>query len=169
MGQLTMRATVDGMPAGEVYRRIVAFGDYPLLCDAVREVDVIEATDDHMVTKWEVNFHRGILRWTEHARFFPAERRVDFTDLDGDIDEFRGSWQVMDAGQETSVVFSVVFDIGIPTLEHVLDPIAEEALHKNVSSMLRGLLGDAVTIPPPAPAMPGHEQARTERAAGDSR
>ena len=81
MGQLTMCATVNGVPAGEVYRRIAEFGDYPLLCDAVREVDVIEATEDHMVTKWEVNFHRGILRWTEYARFFPAEGRVDFTDF----------------------------------------------------------------------------------------
>jgi ribosome-associated toxin RatA of RatAB toxin-antitoxin module len=148
VGQLAVYANVTGMSAEDVYQRIAAFPDYVGLCEAVREVEVLDKGDRHMTTNWEVYFHRGILRWTEHAEFVPEEGLINFTEVDGDIDEFRGDWRIEDRADGVSVVFSVVFDIGIPTLEHILDPIAEEALYDNISSILHGLLGDAVSVAP---------------------
>jgi ribosome-associated toxin RatA of RatAB toxin-antitoxin module len=150
MGRLAVQASVSGVPAREVYRRIAAFPDYVGLCEAVREVTVLEAAERHMTSEWEVNFHRGILRWTERAEFFPEEGLITFIEVDGDVDEFNGDWRVEDRGDHVSIVFSVVFDIGIPTLEHILDPIAEEAIYENVCSILHGLLGDAITVLPAA-------------------
>jgi ribosome-associated toxin RatA of RatAB toxin-antitoxin module len=149
MGQISLPATVVGIDAPEVYRRIAAFPEYVRLCDAVREVTVIEASERTMTSRWEVYFHRGILRWTEHAEFFPEVGLITFDEIDGDVEEFRGDWRVEQRGDEVSVVFSVMFDIGIPTLEQILDPIAEEALCDNVSSILHGLLGNSVTVGPP--------------------
>ena len=71
LGQATVVAHVQGIPAAEVYGRLSNFPDYPMLCDAVREVTVIESDREHMVSAWEVNFHRGILKWTERADFCP--------------------------------------------------------------------------------------------------
>jgi ribosome-associated toxin RatA of RatAB toxin-antitoxin module len=151
MGRACVIASVRGHSANEVYRRIAAFPEYPKLCDAVREVTVIEADEDHMVSAWEVTFHRGLLRWTERAEFFEHERRISFTELEGDVEEFRGHWQVIQDDGIVRVEFLVLFVIGIPTLEHILDPIAEEALYDNVTSILRSLLGNAVTIESPRP------------------
>jgi ribosome-associated toxin RatA of RatAB toxin-antitoxin module len=149
MGQVTIRGHVRGLPATEVFRRIAAFPDYPRLCEAVREVEVLEADDKHMITDWEVFFHRGILRWKEHAQFYPEEGMIPFTEVDGDVDEFTGYWKVEEAsGGIVTVTFFVKFDIGIPTLEDILDPIAEEALYDNVASILNGLMGEAVTVEP---------------------
>jgi ribosome-associated toxin RatA of RatAB toxin-antitoxin module len=165
VGQLAVRARVVGVTAGEVYRRIAAFPTYLGLCEAVREVVVLEKGDHHMVTSWEVNFHRGILRWVERADFQPDNGVINFAEVDGDVDEFRGAWTIEDDGDDgVSVVFSVVFDIGIPTLEHILDPIAEEALYDNISSILSGLLGDAVTVLPAATEPAVTEPAVTEPA-----
>jgi ribosome-associated toxin RatA of RatAB toxin-antitoxin module len=126
-------------------------------------VDLIEADDQHMVTDWEVNFHRGILRWKERAEFRPEEGLIPFTEVDGDVDEFTGYWKVEERPDgHVTVAFFVSFDIGIPTLEHILDPIAEEALYDNVASILTGLMGDAVTVEPPEYQSGGADRPRLD-------
>ena len=82
MGQATVRARVRELSAKEVYRRLADFPEYPRLCDAVREVVVLEADEQHMVSAWEVNFHRGILRWTERAEFCPDEGLIRFAEVE---------------------------------------------------------------------------------------
>ena len=153
MGQATVRARVRELSAKEVYRRLADFPEYPRLCDAVREVVVLEADEQHMVSAWEVNFHRGILRWTERAEFCPDEGLIRFAEVEGDVDDFRGHWSIQadEAESTVEVIFDVVFTVGIPTLEHILDPIAEEALHDNVTSILTGLMGELVTVEPLPP------------------
>ena len=163
MGKITIRGTIRGLPADEVFRRIAAFPDYPGMCEAVRRVDLIEADDQHMVTDWEVNFHSGILRWKERAEFRPEEGLIPFTEVDGDVDEFTGYWKVEERPDgHVTVAFFVSFDIGIPTLEHILDPIAEEALYDNVASILTGLMGDAVTVEPPEYQSGGADRPRLD-------
>jgi ribosome-associated toxin RatA of RatAB toxin-antitoxin module len=86
-----------------------------------------------------VSFNDGILRWTEEDRFLPEEHRILFRQLSGDLEHFEGEWKVEEEGDGCSIRFSASFDLGVPTLSDMLDPIAEQALRDNVELILSGL------------------------------
>ena len=45
--------------------------------------------------------------------------------ITGDFDTFSGSWVLTRDGDDTALHFEAEFDFGIPSLEGILDPIAE--------------------------------------------
>jgi ribosome-associated toxin RatA of RatAB toxin-antitoxin module len=137
--RLTMR--VPRKAAADVYRTLADFGRYPELSDAVRSVDVVQVSADRAVSRWEVTFRAGLLRWTEEDHFDPAAATIRFQQVDGDIAAFDGSWQCTDLDGGTRIVFVATLDMGIPSLADALEPIAARALVDNTVSIVRGLMG----------------------------
>ena len=156
MRTVQLRLSVPHKPASEVYATLADFGRYPELSDAVRSVTVTEVSQNRTVSAWEVAFRAGLLRWTEEDTFDPAARTITFHQLQGDAAVFDGSWQCLDAGPGSQIVFSARLDMGIPSLADALEPIAVRALTDNIVSIVRGLVGHAdllasdVTVPAPA-------------------
>ena len=156
MRTVHLRLHVPDKPASEVYATLADFGRYPELSDAVRSVTVTEVSQNRTVSAWEVAFRAGLLRWTEEDTFDPAARTITFHQLQGDAAVFDGSWQCLDAGPGSQIVFSARLDMGIPSLADALEPIAVRALTDNIVSIVRGLVGHAdllasdVTVPAPA-------------------
>lgn len=52
-----------------------------------------------------------------------------------------GSWTIEETAEDTVVIFDSVFDLGIPTLAELLDPVAESTLRNVILLILVGLLG----------------------------
>jgi Polyketide cyclase / dehydrase and lipid transport len=113
------------------------------------------------VSRWEVAFRAGLLRWTEEDTFDPGALSITFRQLEGDIAVFDGSWQCTDGrrtdgqrtdGQSTDavtgseIVFSARLDMGIPSLADALEPIAVRTLIDNIASIVRGLVGPAELV-----------------------
>ena len=46
----------------------------------------------------------------------------------------------------SAIDFACSFDMGIPTLEHLIEPVAADALRENVVSMCQGLFGAAEVV-----------------------
>jgi ribosome-associated toxin RatA of RatAB toxin-antitoxin module len=130
----------------EAFERMSNFSAYPEHSTAVRQVVVHDVSEGVVTSSWKVKLRRGILVWTERAYLRPEEGTIRFEEIEGDVDKFIGSWKVEPAEGGCSAEFVVDFEIGIPTLEDVLEPIAEEALVENVESILNGLLGETVEI-----------------------
>ena len=156
MRSVRLRLQVPHTSANAAYATLADFERYPELCDAVRNVAVTEVSDNLTVSQWEVNFRAGLLRWTEEDTFDPAAKSITFRQLDGDAAVFDGSWQCLDAGPGSQIVFSARLDMGIPSLADALEPIAARTLTDNIVSIVRGLLGHAdlaaaeVAVPVPA-------------------
>jgi ribosome-associated toxin RatA of RatAB toxin-antitoxin module len=127
--------------ADDVFERICNFERYPELTDAVRSVVVTPRADGSLASAWEVNFRNGILRWSETDRVDREQRTIEFEQLDGDFEAFTGRWSVEPANGGCVVGFEAAFDLGMPTLAPMLDPIAEGALRENVARILDGLTG----------------------------
>ena len=149
MRTVEMHARVHGTPADEVFDRISDFERYPELTDAVRQVKVTANVGHALMSEWEVTFRDGILRWSEEDDIDRASRTIRFRQLDGDFDQFTGEWSVEADGTATVVHFRGRFDLGMPTLAFMLDPIAENALRENIARILTGLLGDAAEVAAP--------------------
>ncbi|HEX4964507.1 MAG TPA: SRPBCC family protein [Thermoanaerobaculia bacterium] len=145
MRTMEVSARLAALPAEQAYQKIAAFEDYPTYTAAVRRVAVSERSDRCSISSWEVAFDEGILRWTEEDRFEPEARRIRFRQVTGDLEHFEGEWTVdADSGLEGDgmgcvVRFCARFDLGVPTLSEMLEPIAEQALRDNVELILAGL------------------------------
>ena len=143
MRTVRLRLHVPHKSASEVYATLADFERYPDLSDAVRSVAVTQVSENLTVSRWEVTFRAGLLRWTEEDTFDPAALSITFRQLEGDIAVFDGSWTCADAAPGSEIVFSARLDMGIPSLADALEPIAARTLIDNIVSIVRGLVGHA--------------------------
>jgi len=143
MRNVTLHLHASDVGQAEAYARISDFARYPSMTETVREV-VLEdpAADGSVVSQWTVKFRNGLLQWTERDVLDPAGRTITFTQLRGDFHRFEGEWRITAAEDGgTLVVFAATFDLGMASLEAILDPIAEAALRGNIRLIVQGLLG----------------------------
>ena len=158
MRTIRLRLHVPDKPASDVYATLADFERYPELSDAVRSVAVTEVSENRTVSRWEVTFRAGLLRWTEEDTFDPGALSITFRQLEGDAAVFDGSWQCLGAAPGSEILFSARLDMGIPSLADALEPIAARTLTDNIVSIVRGLTGRAelvasdVAVPAPDPA-----------------
>jgi ribosome-associated toxin RatA of RatAB toxin-antitoxin module len=129
----------------EVFAAVTNVGGFPALCNDVREVLVSEV-DGTLHSAWKVKFRGGMLEWTEQDEPDPATRTMSFRRIEGDFKEFQGQWHVEQTGPDATIDFTVRFDLGIPALGPVLEPIAAKSLRSNLSSVLVGLFGSALRL-----------------------
>ncbi|WP_432196079.1 type II toxin-antitoxin system RatA family toxin [Streptomyces sp. bgisy027] len=144
MRQVVLHAIADGSEPAAVYHRITDFRRYPELTDTVREVRVDALPDGSVVSDWTVSFRGGLMRWRERDTFAPDTLTLTFEQLSGDFQTFEGSWRCEPRDGGTLVVFTASFDLGIPTLAEILDPVAESTLRTNIARILAGLVGAEV-------------------------
>ncbi|MFD8213648.1 type II toxin-antitoxin system RatA family toxin [Streptomyces sp. NPDC059697] len=149
MRHVTVRLTAHDVDPETAYRRISDFRRYPEVTETVREVVVHPPHDDGtVVSDWTVRFRNGLMRWSERDAFFPKTRTIGFTQLTGDFELFEGTWRCASGEDGTAVTFDAVFDLGIPTLAELLDPVADSTLRSNIERILRGLLGRVTPTTP---------------------
>ncbi|MFB7939352.1 type II toxin-antitoxin system RatA family toxin [Streptomyces sp. NPDC056049] len=150
MPEVTLDARIPDTTAPAVFERLRDFAAYPKYTEAVREVTVTDIGGDTLDSDWSVNFRNGILCWSERDRVDAANLTIEFTQTDGDFDRFDGAWTVHshDDGSVT-VRFNARFDLGMPSLAAIIDPIACQALTEAISLILRGLMGEHITLSTP--------------------
>ena len=146
MRSVRLRLQVPHKSANDVYATLADFERYPELSDAVRSVAITEVSDNVTVSRWEVTFRAGLLRWTEEDTFDPDALSITFRQLDGDIAVFDGSWRCSDAAQGSEIVFAARLDMGIPSLADALEPIAVRTMTDNIVAIARGLFGRAELV-----------------------
>jgi hypothetical protein len=108
---------------------------------------VTGAGPSSQLSTWEVAFRSGLLRWTEEDTMSPATGTITFKQIEGDVDQFEGSWEVRPSGDGGAHVrFAASIDMGIPTLADVLEPIASRTLLDNTLAIMHGMFGPDVQL-----------------------
>ncbi|WP_438318229.1 type II toxin-antitoxin system RatA family toxin [Streptomyces sp. HUAS TT3] len=128
-------------PAADAWRAVTRLEDYADYMENVESVAVLgESETGTRTSEWSVLLKGSVLEWVEEDELDEDRRVMSFSQVSGDLDEFTGYWRVDDAGDGTSVVvFSVDFEIGIPLLADMLNPVAAKALRENSEHMLRAI------------------------------
>jgi ribosome-associated toxin RatA of RatAB toxin-antitoxin module len=146
MARVEISIPVSDRGAAEMYALLCDTKRYPELTDAVLSVHVEKKNDSTSVSSWSVRFRNGIMTWTEVDTYYPERRTVEFTQVDGDFDHFTGTWSVEEDGTGCAVRFCAEFDLGMPTLAAMIDPLAQMALQENVTNIVAGLAVSPVEI-----------------------
>ncbi|WP_327331626.1 SRPBCC family protein [Streptomyces anulatus] len=159
MRHVELNATVRSEKALTVYDSVLRWERYAELAPHVRSTTV-HATypADRCSSSWELHFRSGLLRWTEDDRFDRDRLEIHFEQSDGDFDHFTGAWRIAQDGDDVAVRFEADFDFGIPSLEGILDPIAERVIKETVAWAVTGLfprteLGDDLDLSAPGSAV----------------
>jgi ribosome-associated toxin RatA of RatAB toxin-antitoxin module len=106
----------------------------------MRSVEVRETGPGYRVTAWEVDIKGCAMRWTEREEIDHERLRIDYHLIEGDLAQMEGHWQLEPLPDGVvNVVLSVSFDIGMPELSDMLDPVAERAIRENSLAMLASL------------------------------
>ncbi len=123
-----------------VWNTLRAVERYPLLMDPVKSIVVVEKGENFAISEWEVVLKGSLLKWLERAEFFPDEYRIQYSQVDGDLQWLRGFWKLRSLSPDvTEAILEIDFEIGIPILQDMLNPIAERALGENARLMLLSL------------------------------
>jgi ribosome-associated toxin RatA of RatAB toxin-antitoxin module len=146
MRHVEIIAEVPGTSALRAYEILGDFEHYPDLTDAVRSVTTVPGEDGTLTSIWEVNFRNGVLRWIEVDRLDDSALTLTFEQIEGDFAHFSGAWEVDGDAEGCTVRFAAEFDLGMPSLGPIIDPVAENALRENIAIILRGLLGAGVDV-----------------------
>jgi uncharacterized membrane protein len=126
-------------PIAMVWSAIKDIGSYPLYMENVRSVKVESDGSDGRVSLWSTLLKGSVLEWREREVIDEDGLTITFNQLDGDLDTFDGTWVVRDQGDHVAVALEVEFEIGIPLLADMLNPVAARALRENSVSMLRDI------------------------------
>jgi ribosome-associated toxin RatA of RatAB toxin-antitoxin module len=143
MRRVHLDAVIKATKATDVYDAVFRFERYPELAPHVRSTTVHQAYPAPTGSSgWELHFRSGLLRWTEDERFDREALRMEFEQTDGDFDSFTGTWVLAQDGPDTTLRFEADFDFGIPSLEGILDPIAERVIKETVAWVVVGMFTD---------------------------
>ena len=151
MRHVEIEAVAGSRTAADIYPLLCDFERYQYECEAVRTVTITGESEGHAVSEWEVNFRQGILRWTEEDFFDPEAFTIRFEQTEGDAEHFSGAWLMFDTEDGCLIRFIADFDMGVPSISDIIEPIAEQALRENIHSILDGMLEGQVAIVSPSP------------------
>ncbi|MDH6110605.1 ribosome-associated toxin RatA of RatAB toxin-antitoxin module [Kitasatospora sp. MAP12-15] len=147
MRHVELNALVRSDRAEDVFAAVLRWERYPELAPHVRATTVHSTLPEPVgSSSWELHFRSGLLRWTEADHFFTDLLQIRFEQTDGDFDSFVGRWEVRQDGDDVEVHFEADFDFGIPSLEGILDPIAERVIRETVAWAVTGLFADTAIL-----------------------
>ncbi|WP_055527620.1 type II toxin-antitoxin system RatA family toxin [Streptomyces graminilatus] len=140
MRQVSLEVLVRAEQATDVLLAVGRWERFPELAPHV-ESTIVHAThpDPDCSSSWELHFRSGLLRWTERDEFDLGALEIRFEQTDGDFDSFQGTWKLTQLGADVAVSFTAEFDFGIPSLEGILDPIAERVIRETVAWSVTGM------------------------------
>jgi len=139
--ELLIRAPVE-----RVWEAVTAIESYPDSMESVRSARIVEVMGPgERRSAWSVTLKGAILEWEEMETLDPDEHVLSFHQVAGDMERFDGAWhlEARDAAS-TNVRLSVSFEIGIPLLAEMLNPVAQRSLRENCTDMLRGIENDVL-------------------------
>jgi hypothetical protein len=146
MQRVLIQVSTDRRDSREALQRVTDYRNWPAASDAVRSVQVEEDGDGTSISTWEVTFHGGLMRWTERDRMDLENLKHSFELIEGDPHGFAGIWTAEPTATGCLLRLDAIFDLGMPSLSHVIDPIAVEALEDAVADVVRSLFGDSVLV-----------------------
>jgi ribosome-associated toxin RatA of RatAB toxin-antitoxin module len=147
MRHLEINATLAGRASGDVFPLLCDMQQYPKYSDAVLSLSVAGTDDGTVLSTWTVRFGQGVATWTQQDAFDRGATTIRFKRLSGDIESFTGAWILRDAESGCSVQFTADFDIGMPALAEIIEPMIESMLRDNIAAILKGLLGSQLVMP----------------------
>ncbi len=122
-----------------ILRMISQVSDFPKYMPNVRKSEVLEKTENSVVTQWFVEVEGLPIQWKQKDTFDLGNFTIHFESIEGDLEQFKGRWVLEKMGEGTQIKLEVMARLGIPVVERVVADILQEKLTKNFQMILDGM------------------------------
>jgi uncharacterized membrane protein len=136
------RVEITDADLDTVWKVMCDFEAFPRLMQDVIEVSCFDRSGASCKSSWKVLLNGSELTWIEHDEFIDG-KEIRFHQVEGDLEVWEGSWRIQQRGDRVIVDLIVSFDLGIPSLAHILDPIGIRAIAANARQMLEAIDANA--------------------------
>lgn len=109
---------------------------YPFYMENVESVQILERSENRTVTKWQTKVDGRRIGWIEEDSFDGDNLRIDYRLIKGDLRKFEGYWHFLQEGSEVRAELIVEFDLGIPVLATLINPLLKQKTYENSMAML---------------------------------
>lgn len=135
MPQVKIQHGFDGRTRDEIWKIVKEVNLYPTFMDHVLKVTIGSESGLIRVVDWEVLFNGNELRWKETNVLDEENYQMSYEQIEGDLSILKGCTSVLLDGNSIIVDYKVNFDLGIPALAPLLDPLGEKEIEKNYQDM----------------------------------
>jgi uncharacterized membrane protein len=132
------RVVIEDVDLGKVWDVMRDFESFPRLMQDVLDVRCFDHTGDELKSEWRVLLNGSELTWVEADKLVDR-KEITFYQIEGDLEIWEGTWRLRPEGRTVVVDLTVMFDLGIPSLAHILDPIGIRAIKANSRQMLEAI------------------------------
>jgi ribosome-associated toxin RatA of RatAB toxin-antitoxin module len=132
------RVVIEDANLGSVWDVMRDFEAFPRLMPDVLDVKCFDRDGETLKSAWRVLLNGSELTWVE-ADQFVDRKEITFYQTEGDLEVWEGTWRLRTEGRAVIVDLTVLFDLGIPSLAHILDPIGIRAIKANSRQMLEAI------------------------------
>ncbi len=126
-------------PKEEAYRIARNMEDYPRFMENVKQVKVVQREGNWTVTDWVTNVDGRIIKWQEKDIFNEERPHIEYRQVAGDLKKFEGEWRFEEVAEGTVITLTVDFELGIPMLSGLLNPILKKKTLQNCEAMLTAI------------------------------
>ncbi|MGB7369907.1 type II toxin-antitoxin system RatA family toxin [Erythrobacter sp.] len=137
--------TIEGVQTDEIWTVLCDFERYPDLMEDVLSVTYVSRDKLTSISDWRILLNGSEMSWRERD-CYQDNKVVEFEQIEGDLEIWRGSWAIIEEGENALVRLEVEFDIGIPSLAATLDPIGIRAIKTNSLQMLNAIRARSLSV-----------------------
>ena len=138
MPEVTTSTTLENIDLNSLWDILIDFEKYPDMMTDVIDVKC-HVDDEHFRSEWTVLLNGSKMSWQEIDIFYKHEKIV-FEQTIGDLEIYKGEWRIEKNGKNKyTVILNIEFDLGIPSLEDVLNPLGIKAIKANSEQMLKAI------------------------------
>jgi len=112
---------------------------FPQFMPDVKTVRVLRRGDGWCEAAWEAVAAGRTFRWTERDEYDDEACRIRYRQVAGDLKKFEGEWRFLPHPEGTEAVLTVDFDLGIPMLAALLNPVLVKVVEMNCDNLLGGI------------------------------
>lgn len=116
---------------------------FPQFMPDVKSVKVLERGPNYTVTDWKVQIVGRQFQWQERDEFDDERYHIRYRQTGGDLKKFEGEWRFEETGDGVKITLTVDFDLGMPMLAGMINPILVKAVQMNSDKMLEAIKGRA--------------------------
>jgi ribosome-associated toxin RatA of RatAB toxin-antitoxin module len=132
------RVVIEDVSIDTVWEVMRDFEAFPRLMPDVLDVKCFGHAGETLKSAWRVLLNGSELTWVEWDQFVDRQEII-FHQIEGDLEIWEGCWRLRAEQRAVVVDLTVSFDLGIPSLAHILDPIGIRAITANSRQMLEAI------------------------------
>jgi len=128
-----------------VIRLLTRVCDFPSYIPTVREAAIIEKRRNEMKTRWFIRLDNIPIRWVAEDTLDLKNNKINFKAIDGDLDEFYGTWSFRSCAEGTEVSVHIYLSVSIPAIQDFAEGYIKKAVSRNFEAILEALERRAIS------------------------